>query len=263
MILLLPPSETKSSDATGPIFQSSDLFAIPEVFPGISSVRGTLWNLYQDLLADQQLATRVLKLGKQSGKKVNELKGHSSVHGQGAWLRYTGVLYSAFLAQERGPQLSDVSSLDHRILVQSALFGLVEITDLIPNYRLSAGSIIGRPSIRELWIAAFEAEPPLEGLSGPLLDFRSNAYASLMPIPEDLASYSISVLDASSGRALSHFNKQSKGKFAGCLVSLISQERINGVEASDKRVFTAIVEEAALNAKLGVEILENRIQLRV
>ena len=229
----------------------------------MNATRQSLWSAYQKLLEDPDLSSEVLKLGKNPLERLLELTGPSSKHGQAAWLRYSGVLYSAFSAEGRGQQLDSASVLGHTVLVQSALFGLVRATDFIPNYRLSAGSAIGRPSIRELWNSVVDAESPLKQTTQPVLDFRSNAYAALMPRAENFNTYSVEVIDKTSGRALNHFNKQAKGQFAGGMIALISQEGIAGGEELDDETFRSLVRKAALNAELGVEILGKRIQLRV
>jgi cytoplasmic iron level regulating protein YaaA (DUF328/UPF0246 family) len=102
------------------------------------------------------------------------------------------------------------------VFVQSALFGLISATAAIPWYRLSANSRLPGFNLAKVW-----AEPHLtlwQRLQGPFLDFRSKAYAALAPIPQQLESYQLEVLDADSGLALNHFNKKAKGLFTRSLL---------------------------------------------
>ena len=61
-----------------------------------------------------------------------------------AMLRYTGVLYEA-LAIPTLPRSARLRAAD-RLLITSALFGVVGGADPVPAYRLSAGSVL--PGIR-------------------------------------------------------------------------------------------------------------------
>jgi cytoplasmic iron level regulating protein YaaA (DUF328/UPF0246 family) len=101
------------------------------------------------------------------------------------------------------------------VFIQSSLFGLVAASDLIPNYRLSAGSKLPGVSLKKLWQTAHESVWAKFGKE-IIIDLRSNSYADLAPIPENLNSYTLDVvLEDSKGKRtrLNHFNKQAKGLF--------------------------------------------------
>jgi cytoplasmic iron level regulating protein YaaA (DUF328/UPF0246 family) len=104
------------------------------------------------------------------------------------------------------------------VLIQSALFGLIPATNLIPNYRLSATTNLPGLNLKQVWV---EAHAPIwQRLEdGPIIDMRSKAYAELAPIPEVVEHYWVEVLDAQSGKALNHFNKKGKGQLLRAVLS--------------------------------------------
>lgn len=94
---------------------------------------------------------------------------------------YSGVLYDQ-LEPER------LAAPDRRVLVQSALFGLVDTaSDLIPAYRLSAGSTLSRLGKAGSWwtphlrpVAEHLHTQQAAGPSPVVIDCRSGAYRSMM-----------------------------------------------------------------------------------
>jgi cytoplasmic iron level regulating protein YaaA (DUF328/UPF0246 family) len=101
------------------------------------------------------------------------------------------------------------------VFIQSSLFGLISAGDRIPNYRFSAGSKLPGLNLKKLWQEAHE--PVWPRLSKEIvIDMRSNSYAELAPVPENLSCYSLDVvLEDKRGKRtrLNHFNKQAKGQF--------------------------------------------------
>jgi uncharacterized protein len=203
-------------------------------------VRSALIALCEDLT----LAAKVLKFSNLGQLKQNlEL---SSAPNMPAAVRYTGVLYSALEVQAlEEPQLSDLGS---RVLIQSALFGLLPAMQPIPWYRLSAGSALPGVNLKSLWGSAHNR---LWGrFDEPLIDLRSKAYQELAPLPAAIQGYQVEVLDAESGRALNHFNKKAKGAFVRASL---------GYELSS----IAQAEAAANRAGLGFRQDSSRLQLLV
>ena len=68
------------------------------------------------------------------------------------------------------------------VAIASAAFGLTAALDPIPAYRLSHDSRLPGLSLGRLWRAPLAAV--LASTEGLLLDLRSEAYASLGPLPE-------------------------------------------------------------------------------
>ena len=131
---------------------------------------------------------------------------------------YTGVLYEALSAQTLTQRAH--RRLDDQVAIASALWGLVRPDDLIPAYRLSAG--VRLPGIGPL--ASVWRDPITEVLrdtEGLILDLRSGAYASLAPLPADVAARAatVRVLTEKAGRrtVVSHNNKATKGRIVRTL----------------------------------------------
>jgi cytoplasmic iron level regulating protein YaaA (DUF328/UPF0246 family) len=101
------------------------------------------------------------------------------------------------------------------VFIQSSLFGLISAGDQIPNYRFSAGSKLPGLNLKKLWQEAHG--PVWPKLSKEIvIDMRSNSYAELAPVPENLSCYTLDVvLEDKKGKRtrLNHFNKQAKGQF--------------------------------------------------
>lgn len=136
--------------------------------------------------------------------------------------RYTGTLYGALHGRglkgtptENNSLTSDeVARAKSTVLIQSAMFGLIPATDLIPEYKINATKNLNGLSLKRLWSEAHEAIwPRLAG--GLIVDLRSNTYADLAPIPEVLPSFKVSVFverEDGSREQLNHFNKKAKGQ---------------------------------------------------
>jgi cytoplasmic iron level regulating protein YaaA (DUF328/UPF0246 family) len=155
--------------------------------------------------------------------------------------RYTGVLYDGL----------DSGSLDAgarefagtRVMIHSALFGLLRALDPIPAYRLSHDSRVpGRP-LGRTWRSAVSAE--LGRLPGLILDVRSESYVSLGPAPErSLFLRVVTEGDGGTRRALNHFNKKAKGELVRALVE-------SGIDFADADSLCEWARDRGLNLELG------------
>ena len=191
MLFLLPPSETKA--------QGGGALTIDQValtFGGLNPAR--------DLV-----------------RKAAGLETILTAPTMPAIDRYTGTLYGAI--HGRGlkgtpTQHNQLSPLERAraktsVLVQSALFGLIPATDLIPEYKLSPTKNLGGVNLKKVWGEAHLAIwPRLQGL---VIDLRSKSYADLAPIPSSVEHFTVTVFvereDGSLGQ-LNHFNKKAKGQ---------------------------------------------------
>jgi cytoplasmic iron level regulating protein YaaA (DUF328/UPF0246 family) len=238
MLILLPPSETKLVGGSG---EPLNLERLPH--PELAAARDQVLTSLQALMVDQPAAAKVLKVSKPELLKGNhELLTSPTAP---ALERYTGVLYDALSYQTLSEDERRVAG--SRVFVQSALFGLVSGATAIPWYRLSATSSLPKLNLSKVWSAAHQ--PLWQRLQGPFLDLRSKAYAALAPIPQQLESYQLEVLDADSGRALNHFNKKAKGAFTRALLS--------------QSATLAGAQKAATAAGLGLEINGSTLRLIV
>jgi cytoplasmic iron level regulating protein YaaA (DUF328/UPF0246 family) len=205
MIFLLPPSETKELDGKK--------MAKVLSFKDLDQTRKVLQSALLDLCLDPKAAAKALKLGpKQLGEVAVNLE-LSKPRCLPALDRYTGTLYDAL--KLGGVTASMRARAGKVVFIQSSLFGLVAASDLIPNYRFSAGSKLPGVSLKKLWQLAHDSVWANFGKE-IIIDLRSNSYADLAPIPENLNSYTLDVvLEDSKGKRtrLNHFNKQAKGQF--------------------------------------------------
>lgn len=133
---------------------------------------------------------------------------------------YTGVLYEALDYPSLSPSARRRAGA--QLAIASALWGLVRPDDLIPSYRLSAGTTLpGLGSVASAWRGPLSAE--LDRVEDLIVDLRSGGYVSLGPVPESAAERTVTVrvLQERSGRrsVVSHFNKATKGRIVRSLVS--------------------------------------------
>ena len=136
--------------------------------------------------------------------------------------RYTGTLYGALHGrglkgtptENNSLTPDEVARAKSTVLIQSAMFGLIPATDLIPEYKINATKKLNGLNLKQLWSQAHEAIwPRLAG--GIIIDLRSNTYADLALIPEGLTAYKVTVYverEDGSREQLNHFNKKAKGQ---------------------------------------------------
>lgn len=154
--------------------------------------------------------------------------------------RYTGTLYGAI--HGRGlkgtpTQRNQLSTLERAraktsVLVQSALFGLIPATDLIPEYKLSPTKNLGGVNLKKVWGEAHLAIwPRLQGL---VIDLRSKSYADLAPIPSSVEHFTVTVFverEDGSLEQLNHFNKKAKGQLVrAALIAKKAPETIKDLQ---------------------------------
>ena len=218
MLILLPPSETKRPGGSGGPLTLDTLS-----FPALSPQREQALHALAELARDGDEMARVLKL---SARQLGEIDVNRHVVNSPtmpAMDRFTGVLYDALDASSLDPQARDW--LGEHVVIQTALLGPVGAADLIPAFRLSAGNKLpGLAPLKKHWADA--SSVALIG-QGPVLDMRSEAYRALAPVPAGEEHGYVRVVNGE-GRALNHFNKQSKGVFARALA--LSGERFDGLD---------------------------------
>ncbi|AUS80183.1 peroxide stress protein YaaA [Actinoalloteichus sp. AHMU CJ021] len=211
MLVLLPPSETKSSGGQGPALRLSGLS-----WPELEPVRRRVADALVGLAGDVPASLSALGLSERQEDEVARNARLWSAPTAPALLRYTGVLFDALGAPEWGPV--EWERAGRRLAVCSALFGLLRATDRVPAYRLSAGSRLpGLPAPRTVWRPVLA--PLLAGVEGLVVDLRSGAYAAFAPVP---GAVTVRVLseDAGGGRTVvSHHNKAHKGRLARVLAT--------------------------------------------
>jgi uncharacterized protein len=222
MLILVPPSETKAFPAgTAPVDLGS--LVLPELRPARAGLLRALARLARGR-APAALEALGLSEG-QAGELAHNRELSSAPAGEAAQV-YSGVLYDAL----------DLPALHHRgvttdrVLIFSALWGVLRPADRIPHYRCSAGvKLPAVGSVSAAWRKALRA--PLTAHVGDQLvvDLRSGAYAGLW-VPGANA-VTVRVLhereaDGVIRRAVvSHFNKATKGRLTRALLESGQQPR--------------------------------------
>lgn len=214
MYVLLPPSETKAPGGDGPPLDPAALG-----FPTLRPVREDLADRLIELCGDPARARPALGLSARQDAEIAVSAAVRTSPTRPALQRYTGVLYDQ-LDVAGLPPAARARAAD-RLLVASALFGLVRGGDPIPAYRFSAGSRLpGGGPVAAIWRPVLA--PVLADLDGLVVDLRSGAYAAFSPAP---GAVTVRVLsesvpgDPTSRSVVSHFSKAAKGRLARALVA--------------------------------------------
>lgn len=209
--VLLPPSETKAIGGDGPAL---DLDGLP--FPALGPTRARLISALIGLAQDPPASRAALKVSPSLDHEIRANAAIQAAPTMTALRRYTGVLYTAM--QTPPMSASERSRAEPRILITSALFGLLTGDSPIPAYRLSAGSRLpGLPTIASLWKPGMA--DVLAGLDGPVLDLRSGAYATFAPVPGAISVRVMTMTRAGQAKPVSHDNKAIKGVLARLLTT--------------------------------------------
>jgi uncharacterized protein len=203
VLVLLPPSETKQLGGDGPPLRLEAL-SRPDLIP----IRRKLIDELVALAGDRSAGLTALGLSHHQRGELERNGVLWSASTLPALMRYTGVLYTALDAESLQPAQCA------RLVVASALFGLLGSDDRIPAYRLSAASALpGLGTVRSVWRPVLG--PLLSQIPGLVVDLRSSGYHVLGPLP---AAVTVQVV-SDDGRAVSHHNKAHKGRLARLLAT--------------------------------------------
>jgi cytoplasmic iron level regulating protein YaaA (DUF328/UPF0246 family) len=211
MIILLPPSETKRD---GGVAEPVDLASLR--FSALTEIRAGLVRDLALLASDEQASLKALKLSARQLAEVHRNRELRFARTLPAIDRYTGVLYDAL--DSASLTAGEREFAGRHVLIHSALFGPVGALDPIPPYRLSHNSQLPGVSLKKLWSS--EVRDQIGG-AGLVLDFRSEGYVGLGPVPEQAESLFLRVVavdPSGARRALNHFNKKYKGILTRALV---------------------------------------------
>ncbi|HEY2479122.1 MAG TPA: peroxide stress protein YaaA [Solirubrobacterales bacterium] len=169
MLIRLPPSEGKTAPETGSPVDLEALAYAAELTESRRKLLGALAAL-AELPLDRAVSMLAVSTG-QAGEVAVDAELGSAPAGPAAEL-YTGVLYDRL----RLPTLP--KRAQGRVLIASALWGVVRPGDRIPYYRLSAKARLdGIGALAAFWRPALAAALPDE--DGTLVvDMRSGAYAA-------------------------------------------------------------------------------------
>ena len=221
MLFLIPPSETKRSGGG-----SLTIDQVALTFGGLNKAR-------EAVIAAANASSL---LTAPTMRAIDRYTGtlYSAIHGRG--LKGTATEHNSLSAAE-------ITRAKSNVLIQSAMFGLIPATDLIPEYKLSPSKKVGNLNLKNLWAEAHQAIwPRLNG--GVIIDLRSKAYAELAPIPDGVEHYTVTVeVEYPDGerRTLNHFNKKAKGQLVrAALTAKKAPETIAELRACAKRAGLSI-----------------------
>ena len=210
MLILLPPSEGKAAPAKGAPLDLDSLIYAEQLGP----------KRVQLLDALEKLAKAPRKA---AAKKLGVSAGQADEVGVGATLRsapaapaaevYTGVLYDRLGLTELP------AAARKRVLIASALWGVVRPSDRIPYYRFSAKARLGGiGALAGFWRPALAAAlPDQEG--DLVVDMRSGAYSAAWK-PKQATLLAVRAFSISGGErvVVSHMAKAVRGDVAKALL---------------------------------------------
>ena len=203
MLVLLPPSEGKTAPADGgPLDLDSLSFA--ELTAARERLLGKVIKLSRGA---PRRALDDLGLAPSQARELAHNQALRTAPAGPAGEVYTGVLYERL----RLPELPAAARA--RVLIASALWGVLRADDRIPAYRLSmAGRLRGIDGLAAFWRPLLRKALPDEGL---ILDLRSGPYASAWA-PRAATVVALRAFTERDGRraAVSHNVKAARGDVA-------------------------------------------------
>ena len=249
VLILLPPSEGKTAPRRGAPLDLGSLY-LPELAPAPQAVLDALIEV-----SGRDDAARQLKVTPGLADLVHRNTSLKDAATARAEKVYTGVLYDAL----------DTAALDaaarrranRRVLIFSALFGALRLSDRIPAYRLSGSvSLPGFGPVSTYWRG--QLQDAIDG-RGLVVDCRSSAYAAMWQ-PQTDRHLPVRVFREADGvrSVISHMAKHSRGLVARALCEESSEPKrpsdlvdlLNGYFAGHD-VFTATGAPVAVKVELG------------
>lgn len=228
MLLLLPPSEGKTAPDPNPATNVTlDLSTLDPGAEPLNAARAEVLERLRQVSARED-ALELLGVGRSLAAEVAANRELTSAPCAPAYHVYSGVLYEAGNLAERGSKLHSATSHSKLgVLVQSALFGVVDLAAMIPAYRLSMG--VKLPEIGGL--AAWwrpRLQPVMDELAGGgiVVDARSGEYRKAWTgKTSDAEIVAVSVVRERDGkrRVVSHEAKRYRGLLAGALIDRAEQ----------------------------------------
>jgi uncharacterized protein len=222
MFIFIPPSETKANPQDA---QPATLGSL--VLPELDGTRAELRRSLVKLCRGKQSeALGTLGLSPGQAEELSFNRDLETAAAGPAMEVYTGVLYDALEL----PVLHEAGHGLDRVLVFSALWGVLRPTDRIPHYRCSAGvRLPGAGSVTTAWRKALRG--PLDALVGDelVVDLRSGAYGTLWAAGANAVTVRVlherEVGGVPKRTVVSHFNKATKGRIARALLESGAEPR--------------------------------------
>lgn len=212
MLLLVPPSEGKTAPSSGPPL---DLGALSH--PDLAPVRASLLDALRELSAgDGARALAELHLGPRSRADLRDNLLLTTAPTAPAAEVYTGVLFERLGLTTLPPAAR--RRADERVLIVSALWGVLRPGDRIPAYRCPAGARLpGRETARKTWAGPLAEVLPDDEL---VVDLRSGPYRELWRGPAHAPTVLVGVVREARGKRtiVSHDAKATRGEIGRALL---------------------------------------------
>lgn len=238
VLVLLPPSETKSDGGDGTPLDLGEL-SLPQLTP----VREMLVQVLVDLAADPDESSRALGLGPSQSAEIERNAKLWVSPTRPALERYTGVLFDALDASSFTKAHRDKAY--RRLGIGSALFGAVRADDPLPAYRLSGGSKLpGFGTLKSLWRPELTDALVTEAGGELVVDLRSGVYQQLGPVPGAITATVLTEKPDGTRKVVSHFNKHHKGLLARALV-------LTRAEPADVTSLARVASKAGLRVEVA------------
>lgn len=212
MLILLPPSETKTAPAAGAPVDASALS-----FPGLAAARRRVLAELAAVSARPD-ALDVLGVGERLGPEVRRNTRLGTEPAALALSVYTGVIFDAL--DPAGLTAAQRRAAAGSLVVVSALWGAVRAHDRIPAYRLSMGAELpGLGRLSAHWRRHLPAALGPAAADGLVVDCRSAAYAAAWRAPQE-RTVAVRVVRERNGNrtVVSHAAKHTRGLLARHLV---------------------------------------------
>ncbi|MDO5064440.1 MAG: peroxide stress protein YaaA [Actinomyces bowdenii] len=224
MLILLPPSEGKTSPSSGPPLDLDGLLGGAE----LGATRLRVMEALAQASASPEAAA-LLGLGPRSAADAALNLRLTTAPCAPAHELFTGVLYEAAALAGHARGRSGRSVLSGSVVILSGLWGAVRATDALPDHRLSMGlALPGLGRMSTFWKRPLA--PVLDELAdGVVVDCRSSAYAaawqpSTQAPPTSLLKVTV-VKEAPNGRrtVVSHHAKHTRGLLVGALIAALAE----------------------------------------
>jgi cytoplasmic iron level regulating protein YaaA (DUF328/UPF0246 family) len=212
MLILLPPSESKTAPSAGPSVDLSDMS-----FPQLTEAREAMLDRLIEVSSGED-AGDLLKTGPSLAAEVERNTRLLREPTAPALEVYTGVLFDALDHPHLSPKAQERART--RVVIISALWGAVTPADFIPAYRLSMGAKVAPAGTLAAWWKA-ELGPVLDahGSGQVIVDCRSSSYAAAWKAPAE-RTVGIRVERELNGKrqVVSHMAKHYRGEVARILL---------------------------------------------
>lgn len=232
-MILLPPSEGKT-DATGK--QKLDFKKLS--YPELTEKRKELVAAVIAMANGPVAKTRTtLAISAKQDFEIERDQRLLTAPTGSAWSVYTGVLYDAIDIDSLSAKAK--SKFEAENFVVSALFGLINVIDRIPSYRLSGDTAVPKiGSLTKFWSDSVSQLIADQGQF--VIDLRSGNYVKLGPTGKDMADRVVvprimQKMPKGAPKVVSHSNKATKGRLVRALAestkSVISVEQLANLAA--------------------------------